>query len=335
MNQNVLHRSCHGKAGLAMTICAVAVSCSRINTPYIVVEDFPTALHLEAVPVPELDSGIGAYDIMSVGEYLLCTQKHSDYFFTLYDSSFNELCHFAGKGRGHHEYLAPAYSGQYSIENNELRLSVMDRALARLDDIVIDLNSFEVEYFPVCSISHNANLSVRSLYRTVDGGYCGISDDSDCKFFTSDSSFATIDYHDHIMEFPVASDVHSISQTVAAMHPDSSKIAVAYFNLPQIDIRNSDGAVVKTIFIGGIMRPQDIEKQAPEDFFLQIRSDERYIYALFEGKENDTIMVFDWDGDPVAKYNIGDSTSFAVFRNLIVTINGGAEEHPVFCYPLY
>lgn len=335
MNLNFSHRCYQGKAKLALIICVVAVSCGRIGTPYIVIEGFPEERLLTEEPVPELDSKIGAYDIVSVGEYLLCAEKHSDCFFTLLDSSFNELCRFAGKGRGHNEYLAPVYSGQYSVENNKLRLSVIDRALARMDDIVIDLNTFEVEYFPACSIPHDANLSVRVLYRTTDGGYCGISDESDCRFFTSGSSFATIDYHDHVMEFPVSTDVHSVSQTMATMHPDSSKIAVAYFNLPQVDIRNYDGTVIRTIFIGKIMKPQDIDRQAPEDFFLQIRSDKKNIYALFEGKDNDAVMVFDWDGNPVTKYIIGDSVGFTVYRNQIITINGGTAEQPVSRYSLY
>ena len=46
-------------------------SCSkRVETPYIVIEDFPVDSTLSPLPLPQLDELPGIYDISSVGDYI-------------------------------------------------------------------------------------------------------------------------------------------------------------------------------------------------------------------------------------------------------------------------
>ena len=56
----------------------------------------------------------------------------------------------------------------------------------------------------------------------------------------------------------------------------------------------------------------------PHLYFKAIKSDDKYIYALYSPDEqstNDYILVFSWSGDAVAKYAISPAMDFAVDSN--------------------
>ena len=105
-------------------------------------------------------------------------------------------------------------------------------------------------------------------------------------------------------------------------------IAVAYFNLPQLPIYSYKGNVVQTIFIDKIIQPKNINVNDAEEYFLDINVDDHYIYALYDSFDSEqsgqnSILIFDWHGNPIAKYRIPRASRFAIDKlsKQIITVN--------------
>ena len=151
-------------------------SCSkRVETPYIVIEDFPVDSTLSPLPLPQLDELPGIYDISSAGDYYLCTEKKTDYFFTLYDSDFVRICSFARKGKASGEYIAPVYTGQYFKTADGTRLHIYDRALQKFDIWQIPSDGSDVELISSFRISNDSTIEIRVLYESLDRTFFGVS----------------------------------------------------------------------------------------------------------------------------------------------------------------
>lgn len=301
-------------------------SCSkRVETPYIVIEDFPVDSTLSPLPLPQLDELPGIYDISSVGDYYLCTEKKTDYFFTLYDSDFVRICSFARKGKASGEYIAPVYTGQYFKTEDGTRLHIYDRALQKFDIWQIPSDGSDVELISSFRISNDSTIEIRVLYESLDRTFFGVSDIGDCRFFNADSTFSDIKYFDNVLKFRLTHSVHEISQTSCALSPGWNRVAIGYYNFPQIDIREPRGNIIRTVFIEKILRPEDVDFQQIRDYCLEIEGDKNYIYALWKepGVAGSTsLLVFDWNGNPVARYGIDKADSFCVGPdNSIVAID--------------
>ena len=304
---------------------ATAVSCKRsVGAPYQIVTTFPKDTVLTGSRILAMNPRIGLIDISTVGNCILCTEKGVKYFFTLYDNSFNPLIQFGIKGRADNEYLAPLCEGGVSIGKDSIYISIFDRAESILKGVIIDKKSKTASVISNYASKNDKTMDLRTLFMARDGSFFGISDKNDCKFFSCDSSFNNIEFENTIFPFGKEERVHEISQNESAAKPDMTKIAIAYYNFPQLEIREADGTIVKVIFIGKILKPQDVNKDNPTSYFEKIVTDEKNIYALFDDPDDKTyssILAFGWNGEPKARYRVLKSTSFTILGNNIITIN--------------
>ena len=304
---------CHA---MLLACMALMAGCSGgPSGPYSVVTGFPVEKAPESVPEHRLDDNIGVYDISMVGDYVLVVEKRREHFYTLYDKELNRICEFANKGRGPGEYLAPAYYGEYEITaGGNPVLSIYDRALFRYGRIEIDCNDGKAHIVSSTSLPSDSPLEIRFLRKCADG-YAGVLDVEDCRFFTCDSAFSGITCCDPVFPFPDKISAHETAQTVSCMDPGCGRVASAYYNFPQIDIRTVDGSLVKSVFIGEIVKPEDVSQETACDYFLKIEAAGNHIYALYEDPAQpvySSILVFDWNGNPVESYRIGRAVSFTV-----------------------
>lgn len=304
---------CHA---MLLACMALAPGCSGgPSGPYSVITGFPAEKAPESVPEHRLDDNIGVYDISMVGDYVLVAEKRTGHFYTLYDRELNRICGFANKGRGPGEYLAPAYYGEYEITaGGDPVLSVYDRALFRYDRIRIDCHEGKAHIVSSTALPSDSPLEIRFLRKCADG-YAGVLDVEDCRFFTSDGEFTGVTCHDPVFPFPDKMSAHETAQTVSCMDPGCGRVASAYYNFPQIDIRSVDGSLVKSVFIREIVKPEDVSPDTASDCFLKIESAGDFIYALYEDPSQpgySSILVFDWDGNPAERYRIGRAVSFTV-----------------------
>lgn len=312
----------------ALIVVSLGAGCMGIDVPYRIVENFPIEIRLGEEPLRALDGCLGIYDVGMAGSYLICSERKTEFFFSVYNSDFLRVCRFARHGRGPGEYIAPVYCGQYEDEGAVLTVSIYDRATRYFDRIAVDTDSGSCQPISHFSIPLSGDLEPRVLFRYSATHVGGVSDYRDCRYFYSDTTFRQPRIAEPVLSFGANREVHTIAQSCCAVKPDNTRIAVAFFNLPQIDIRATTGEVIKTIFIREILHPDEIDIAEAADYFLKADADDTYIYALFENPDSgitgsNSILVFDWEGNPVGKYDIARASSFAIDkrRNKIIAIN--------------
>lgn len=99
------------------------------------------------------------------------------------------------------------------------------------------------------------------------------------------------------------------------------------------------GDIRRFIQIGEELPDYNTNKEA-EDFFVDVCVTSNRIYALYEGEEDSNeslVMVFDWDGNPIAKYHIGRSYAIAVDEDehlMIAVLDSSSEGNEVVKYNL-
>lgn len=307
------------------------VGCSpKIKTPYKITTEFPIEQQLKGKPFAIIENNIGIIDVKKAGPYLICKEHKTEYHFTIYDSIHQKTWRWGRNGRGPHEYLAPSYWGLHEKINNGVRIQLLEQALKKLQTIDITCTSDAIAAHVVStfSIPYNLNIDPRILVRKNANTLYGISDFGDCRFFKCDSTFRNIEFLDHVLPFNKNASVHDIAQSCSGVKPDKEMIAVAYFNLPQLTIYSYKGNVVQTIFIDKIIQPKNINVNDAEEYFLDINVDDYYIYALYDSFDSEqsgqnSILIFDWHGNPIAKYRIPRASRFAIDKlsKQIITVN--------------
>ena len=313
-------------------------ACSRlIDTPYYLVDELPDAVVLDGKPIVALDERIGIYDIDMLGEYFLCTEKRTEFFYSIYDSEFRLLSRFGKKGKSDNEFIAPVYTGQYEDGSDILSFNVLDRAQFRYDTWSLNCNENKVQKTGMYRIPRHDVFEMRALYRAADSSYFGVSDFDECKFFTTGRDFSGRVLYENVLGFKNG-NAHEVSQSSCSVRPDGSRIVIAYYNLPQLDIRESDGAIVRTVFIGHILMPEDANPSV--EYFIKTDADQDYIYALYEDhdtdEDSDSILVFDWDGNLVARYKIRTAISFCAdgANHRIISVNSDRRDNVCMLYDL-
>lgn len=317
---------------LPVLIVAIVVSgcTARINVPHRIVEHYPIEKQLESKPLRQLEDCIGIIDVGMVGPYLICKEHKTKYHFTFYDSEFRMVGHWGHNGRGPGEYIAPIYYGQYEKTDSSIQFCLWERSSYELHsvDIIKTDSVISMQSISRFKMPRDSKVEPRVLVRCGMNSFFGVSDWEDCCFFTSDSTFSNPHFAAHVLPFDAKSVAHEMSQSCYGIKPDKSRIAIAYFCLPQIDIRTADGEIVQTIFLNKIIRPQDLDLNNRSDYFYKAVADDQFIYTLCDAPDSDrsgrnNILVFDWDGNPVAKYSVLRASSFAIDKQThrLITIN--------------
>ena len=260
------------------------------------------------------------------GNYLF-TQKDSS-FFCVTDTGFNTPHYLAIKGHGNQEWMAPLVTSQYEGKKDDARFYVLERPEHTLYTLSFQGNGKrkQVEDFKKCKVITD----IRYVFKTADNEYCGALDYDSCNFFTYNSKSGKYKIFNHPTECQLnveGQGLQQLSQTLACYNSKRKLVAISYFSFPMIVIRNTDGTIKKCIQIGSKW-PRYNKKNLEDthEYFLDICSDDKYIYALYDDprKEKEvSVLVFNWDAQPVARFHIARAIAFTVNSDAhtIVAIN--------------
>ena len=307
---------------LSILLPALFCSCSNDSS---VVTMFPTEKKLKADAVDMHDSIYSAYAIMSDGSNYILTQKRSDNFFVVTNSTFKKTGELCAAGHGNNEWTAPIATRQFCTHNGEECIYVLERPSHTLYmQPVKGGDRIKDEDFNIRGLT-----SIRYTFKTSDNTYIGALDDNKSETFVYNKTTKEIKSFPHpLIDMDEVGDMSQmLLQTNATYSPTVQKMAACYFSYPIIAIRDSNGNITSAIQVEKDLPHYNHENAGDSHiYFKDIQSDNKNIYALYSSPSSSTcdyILVFTWSGEPVAKYAISPSSAFTVANkgNRIIAID--------------
>ncbi len=312
--------------GVTFSLVILLLVCCKGREDVKLVEGFPSEYDLKATGIDSLNRYPGAYAISMVGDKFIGMRKADHFFFAL-NNDFSLISEIAAKGHGNGEFMAPLYCGQHVEESGKEYVYILERPKRKLYKVALD-ESEQNEY--IFEIPMSWNIEPSFLFLHGKDSCLGVNSLHSCNFFVADLSQDEAEEQDAVYEFSgTEEDIFNVAQSTASYSAENSRVAMAYFNLPEIDIRASDGRLIQSVFYEDVMKPSEINPYEPRMFFAYVTSTSRHIYALYIGDEEEQdagkslILVFDWDGNPVCRLRIDASVCFAIDtkNHRIVSIN--------------
>ena len=298
---------------LAIIVLATLCSCSK-NTNRI--STFPIEQTLKAKPANTPGNLISAYAVTFVNGYYVFTQKDSMAFRVL-DTKFHEVCTLARKGHGDNEWMAPYFTSQYAVELKCSYIYVLERPDHSLYKIPVLKNGKRIL---VESFKNRDITGIRYAFQTGNRQFIGALDEGNCNIFTYNAATNQVSKIPHSDVIGEVNKQYSqyLLQTQAAYNSKQGKLAVTYFSYPLIEIHDKGGKTLRSIVVGNSWpKYSDNNFSTAHNYFLDVTSDDDYIYALYDDPEKQqtcSLLVFDWQGNAVARYYIARTLSIAVNR---------------------
>jgi hypothetical protein len=313
---------------MMLTLCLLGttllvISCRKGNE---VVSEFPVDTTLAPGSTFNLDGIPFAYSVLSVDNRYLFTKK-GDYYLAIVDNKFQPISELVRRGNGHEECLAPFVTGQYEHTVDKTNCYILERTTGSLYSLPLQEGSVRTL---AVDASRYTKSSLRYLYKMNDTTYIGASDDGDCKTFTLNASTGEVQTFDHpdVIQHNKEEELdHEFLQTLATASMKQQKMAQVYFAFPILVIRNAQGEIERTVQLDAVM--PEINEADVDDmhmYSLDVRSDDENIYLLYDDPQKDkecSILVFNWQGEPIARYRINRAIAFCVNakHSTLVTLN--------------
>lgn len=306
-----------GKGLLLCAVLALATLAGCERQPHeVFVEKFPAEYSLQGKGIDSLNRFAGMYGISLAGDKFVGVRK-STKFFLVFDKDFHLLNEILPKGHGHNEFMSPRYCGQFEKEGNREYVYVLERDQRKL--YKISLSDDKEDHECLVDIPQRLDLDPSYLFRLNDSVCIGTNCVRNNSFVVLNTRNWDLRAFEPTFSFNGNEDeVFVQSQNTGTYSARRARVAVAYFNLPQMDIRSVDGQLLRTVVYERKLSPSEIDSENPKDYFGWVSSTDNYIYAKYDGDEQKAaesrtwIMVFDWDGAPVCRMEIDASVNFAV-----------------------
>lgn len=302
-------------AGLAACVC-LGTSCSKHTK---VVTKFPIDKKLESQHVATLDTLYTAYAVTKLGDKFVFTVKKKEKFLYIYNEDFTPFGCTLKKGNGHNEWFAPSVTGQEITLDGKQYACVLERSNHTL--YAVNLNDMNSERIWLTDFKSKNLNDISYAYKTGENNFIGAEQAEQTDLFVYDKSSgkAEVIQPQGIDPAIFTADKFGLSQTLSAYNDGQGKLTVAYFSFPLLCIMNSDGSSCTTVQVGKTLPKYSSESDMDNDFYFQdMCSTQERIYALYDDHENKdemSILVFEWDGSPVARYRVPRLTCFAVDEN--------------------
>lgn len=320
----------------------MSLSCNKttIKEEVIKVIDFPIQDTLMTYKVFPHET-IGALRVCVINDYLLIQKRKSSYHFDVYSKKDSlkkiELCY---KGQGPMDFIAPFYSGQF--ENNTFL--IFDRAKSVFSKIDIDRSVLESKIIIDTMLDFSSFLSTqaREMFAIDTENYLYCEDYNNCDFYLLNRKQNISKKFSNDYKMIIPQYEYQLSQKTSTYK--KNKFASFYYSFPRIDFTSIDeGKIFKSIsFLEKTnINKDNIKKYLDHTYFNTyfdaIDSTNDYVYCLsnnFKSPDsNSRILVFDWNGTPVALFYLpGYYTSFSIEQNgkAIYTLNWKNEQVSIF-----
>jgi len=300
----------------AVFAVAILAGCKR-QASQVIVEKFPVEYSLKGKGIDSLNHFAGIYSISVAGDKFVGLRK-SKKFFLVFDEDFHLLNELLANGHGHNEFQSPRYCEQFVKEGNKEFIYVLERNQRKLYKIPLSDTDNE-DYECVVNIPLQLGLMPSYLFLLNDSICIGTNNMGNNPFFVLNTRNRELQTYEPTFDFNGnAEEVFMLSQNTGTYSEERGRVAVTYFNLPQMDLRSEDGHLLRTIVYKRKVSPSEINSETLKDYFGWVTSTDNYIYAKYDGDEQKTaegrtwIMVFDWEGVPICRMEIDASVNFAV-----------------------
>lgn len=296
-----------------VTVCILGTSCTKEVK---VITEFPATKKLESRHIAELDTLYTAYAVTKVGDKFAFTVKKKSKFLYVYNEDFTPYGSMLEKGNGHNEWFAPLITGQLTSVNGKPYACVLERSGHTL--YAVNLNGQATERIKLADFKSKELTDISYAYKTGENDFIGANQGEQTELFTYNNSNGktSVIQPQGIDPAIFAADKFGLSQTLSTYNDGLGKIAVAYFSFPLLCIMNGDGSGCITVQLGETLPKYDAESAADSHFyFSDICSTKDRVYVLYDDPENAdqmSILGFDWEGNPVARYCVPRLTCFTV-----------------------
>lgn len=306
-------------------------SCGRktVRSSYEIVSRFPVDTTLRCGDTCRIfDRDYGLIGLSSAGDYMIGTLRKRDCFFSLYSvkPELRRVADFGWPGKGAAEMGAPAFFGQWLVENGHTKIWVLDRAKSLFLKIDIDSTLREKRMIVdrAFDMAKAGIPGVRDLFYIDDTLLVGTSDSSVCTAFHYNPVNGTYQSLETAQDFGAGHhplEYYRISQNLSVVHPTSGRWASVMFFFPQADFRQVDSIGWKTVFIDRVLTPEVCLSEKLRTYYASVCGTAQYVYALWLDQDDEEfgtaerdaeVHVFTWDGRPVARMRVPYTLSITV-----------------------
>jgi hypothetical protein len=292
----------------------ILVSCNE-NTKQKTFNQFPEEYslkpHFTELEEPYIHGSFLIYDSL----YLLTNTPENPYQIHIYNHDFKYLGSGGRVGNGPGEIVNPFLP---RIDQKTGVLWFADMGRRALMKFPVDSLIKNLQFLPTETVPIPEDLWIITRFDPLPNGLFRFADyqSPDALIACFDSIGKRLDSL-AISRNPLLNNLQSRNEQnfmptyMYEFHPKQNLFALAYVYSDVLAILNSDGEIITHIQgPDGINQVPDITIQDQINCYAHIQADDRYIYALYNGKPSfdnqqklnipDRIFVFDWDGKPVA-----------------------------------
>lgn len=302
--------------------------------------------------------------LICAGENLIVYDYHSGNGYSLFDKVTGKfIARFGSIGQGPSEIALGCY-GYLSRKNFYV---FDDQARTVIKYSIDSLRHNKVNGSPVCLAKSNIpDVDISRLIAINDSLFlCAGTYKSRYQYVLFNSKDQVLDYGVDIYNAADSTfNVHTkflSNQGDLVKHPDNDKFAYTInfsSNIDFIKIVNNKIELIKslrlgnpiltsvtnTIYGGGMSCSADLSENT-QIGFINICATDEFVYALYSDKmafesqrKSNTVLVFDWDGNPVKKYVL-DADAYYIAadekqHNLFVAVKNADAGWSVQCYSL-
>lgn len=314
MNNRRPYLCAHAYAWAVMVImCITNLSCT--NDIRFVME-FPVDEQLTGCRIEQLDTMYTSYSITKQSDKYIFGLKKEEYLFCVYDDSLSFLYKMMRRGNGNGEWIAPMPTGQTLSIDGKTYAGFLERESNVLYAVSLDAPtspSIKVEDF-----NRTKLYGTNNIYSIGNNQYIGTCLEKQCDVVLHDATTQTLTIlQPKAMPSKLfASNPFELSQTLTTYSDKRKTLAMSYFNFPRINIISVNGTQNITLQIGKQM-PQYTNQDSKElyYYFVDICSTDNKIYCLYDDPQKPyemSILVFDWEANPIARYHVPRLVCFTV-----------------------
>ena len=278
----------------------------------------------EVMAVPS-DSLGRVLQMIVIDSLLLLRDKYNGYIFNLIDLKTEKMLFRFGRiGKGPGEFSGHAVHTDV-LQRNSRTIGAFDRNTGKYSEIAIDSMILNKNYVPNQQMGR-FSLKYSSLHAINDSLFVGIGH-FDHRYAVSDARQKIVqEIHDypflqHLNSKASLREIAMASQGKICARPQGRRLVLATYraaNLEIGEVSNTSIAKIKNIYTSpplfeGSEQGNSVSVNYAEDGkfgYQDITVTEKYIYALYSGKtikaygyrgiyQGNTVLVFDWDGNPV------------------------------------
>lgn len=236
---------------------------------------------------------------------------------------------FGREGRGPHEFLFPVELSRVPNDRNGLTINNRTMFEVKKIDLSALLNG-DAEY--VKAVYRNFNVGYSRIHALDTSRFIGTGFFGNHRYAVSDTAGSVSTY---LGDYPFPPSPNSSPESLPmayqsrfVVHPTENRVASATMSSPNFEVFSIEGDSLR--YVNRInYKPVSIEDRSGSGSiaviyldenihgYSSIDANEEFIYALFSGKpysdenymRSNTVIVFDWNGQPVAKITLPHEAS--------------------------